>query len=207
MRSPKSEVVFGGQVERALPAGSRRAESAAHTSAKGDVVGNLDTPGNLTVDRGAEVLQFLNSGGGANRPGVVLPADLDVAVDRDVAAVPYSLRDVFSESVEAIRPGTESLRGVGADLPRRFIAADDLELLVTPLGAAGQVDHVAGGIGKVKVGVDLLSCTEKQFGSSKTCWRAAKPVTTPPLVATLGQLAEPMPRAWSTSPMRALFIG
>ncbi len=46
-----------------------------------------------------------------------------------------------------------------------------------------------------------ISWKEKQFGSSKTCWRATGSGTLL-VIATVGQLAVPRPLACSTSPMR-----
>ena len=55
-----------------------------------------------------------------------------------------------------MEPDTKPLSGVGSHLPRRSPAGPDLETLVAPLGAAGDVDHVAGGIRDVEVEVYVL---------------------------------------------------
>ena len=91
----------------------------------------------------------------AERPVVLEPGQLHVAVHRHVAPAPRpgGHRPVAEESVG---PGREALApAVGADRPRLGIAGDGLVLLVAPLRAGRDVDHVGGGVGQVGVEADV----------------------------------------------------
>ena len=80
-----------------------------------------------------------------------IPIQLDVAVERDVAAAPRpgGHRPVTEESVGS---GRETLSpAVGADRPRCRIAHGGLVLLVPPFRPGRDVHHVGRGVGEVGV--------------------------------------------------------
>ena len=69
---------------------------------------------------------MLEPDGTADRPPVTRIPQLEVAVERDVAAIPAPGR-VVGKSGEAVGTGDEALRGVWSDLPGRPSAGADLE--------------------------------------------------------------------------------
>ena len=62
---------------------------------------------------------------------------------------------IRAEAGKAVRPRAKALRGVRTDLPRRLFAQPDLEPLVAPLGAPGQVDPRGERIAEIDVQPDL----------------------------------------------------
>ena len=146
----------GRHVERVLLPGRRRPEPGADRGAQRERVVQRDAGRDLAVRRRAEVTEVLEADRGAERPAAARVVELEVAVDRHVAAAPGSRRRVGPVAVEAVRPGAEALGGVRADLPRRIPAGADRELLVAPLRARREVHDVGGGVRDVEVEVNVV---------------------------------------------------
>ena len=138
-----------------LLAGGRRAEPRADAAAHRDHRAQRVAGRELAVGGGPEHVEALHPQGAAERPPAVGPPQLEVAVERGVAAVPGA-GGVVGKAGKAVGAGDEALRGERAHLPRRPPARPDRELLVAPLGAGRNVDHVGNGMGDVEVEVDLL---------------------------------------------------
>ena len=137
-------IELGCHVQHVLLAGRRGAEPAADAGAHRERVGEGVPTGQLAVHRGAEaVVEVLDADGGAKAPLVVDPVHVDVAVHRDVAAIPDA-GILGTGAAVAVRGGAEALRSERTYRPRRRITRSEFVLLVPPLGAAGDVDHVAG---------------------------------------------------------------
>ena len=141
-----------GHVERVLLAGRRCAEARTQGGAERHGVGHRPAPGQLGVDRVAEVVELLDPDRGGVGPLLVRVLDLDVRIDGDVGAVPGT-GVLGAVAVEAVGARAEALDGVGADFPGRRAAGADPELFVPPFHAGGEVHVVNQRVGDVEVEV------------------------------------------------------